>query len=330
MQARSHRQPTPRQLAKLQKIKNPEQKHVLLAAIGRGEDIPEYAWTPIPSEQMSRALSSSEFIGLFADLKDAAHRENRPIEELIGDLHPGWKISQIAEEASSRPFLHSTSQLCAPLTGCVALREAADSSILCTWGFFNPYGPTCENLIRIDSSHGCLLYRQAMNPFSQLDVVYGSPLAKNNEQQDPMHAAVAELFASNGGPEVPLLNDLPSYIFDGEEEKLNGMLREHFFAALSLLDASDVAEECEAIRRNWCRPWDLASEHRDRALAEITKNRIADRAELCSAAPNRVAMTTELLGEWWHLVHESDHAIVSFEQMKDAWKGAIDFQTKGG
>jgi hypothetical protein len=45
--------PSRKQLKLLSKIKNPEQKKALLAAIESGEEIPEYAWEPIP-EDVSR------------------------------------------------------------------------------------------------------------------------------------------------------------------------------------------------------------------------------------------------------------------------------------
>jgi hypothetical protein len=241
----------------------------------------------------------------------------------------GWTVDQIADEISSRPFLHGTSQLCQPLSGCVALREAGDFGLLCSWGYFNPHGPTYENLLAVESPKGTwLLYRQSMSPFAQLDVVYGAPLQVGNDQRDPMHLAVGELLASNGGKKIPLLDGLPDFIFRGDEETLNTALRDHFFAGAALLDAADLTTQCDAISTHWCHPWDLADEAVHRALRAIVERPV--RSSRPNTATKSSTITRELFDRWWSLVYESEHGAACFNQMKEAWEGAIKSQADVG
>ena len=46
---RGNHQPTPEQQQRLAHIVNPQQRAALLQAIAAGEEIPDFAWTPIPA-----------------------------------------------------------------------------------------------------------------------------------------------------------------------------------------------------------------------------------------------------------------------------------------
>lgn len=60
-------EPTPEQAERLSRITDPRQRRVLEAAIAKGEDIPDFAWTPIrPMTADQQALIADAARGLVA------------------------------------------------------------------------------------------------------------------------------------------------------------------------------------------------------------------------------------------------------------------------
>jgi hypothetical protein len=127
-----------------------------------------------------------------------------------------------------------------------------------------------------------------------------------------------------------LLSCLRSYVFTGDEKGLNADLQDYFFSAVASMDALDLAAERDAIRRNWCRPWDLATEQSNRALAQLTHERTALPLRATDGTPGASTITRQVFDQWWFLVYESDHAVACFEQMRAAWDGAIELHKNSG
>ena len=75
--------PTEKQFELLAKITNPEQKKALLAAIESGEEIPGYAWTPIPD-----SFTPDKLIEIAMEARKAGERFRKMEEEWISPLEP--------------------------------------------------------------------------------------------------------------------------------------------------------------------------------------------------------------------------------------------------
>ena len=73
---------TPEQEQKLKQIVNPSQRASLLDAIACGEDIPEYAWAPLPADFDSENLLAS----LQNSIQEEAARRGMAVDELYASL----------------------------------------------------------------------------------------------------------------------------------------------------------------------------------------------------------------------------------------------------
>jgi hypothetical protein len=75
--------PTEKQFELLSKITNPEQKKALLAAIESGEEIPGYAWAPIPD-----SFTRDKLIETAMEARKAGEKFRKMEEERISPLEP--------------------------------------------------------------------------------------------------------------------------------------------------------------------------------------------------------------------------------------------------
>lgn len=80
------RRPTAEQEQRLLQIKNPLQRKALHAAIAKGEDVPMYAWTPIPENIDSLALRQS-LENKLANFRKHLQEQGTTLEALI-DFDP--------------------------------------------------------------------------------------------------------------------------------------------------------------------------------------------------------------------------------------------------
>jgi hypothetical protein len=78
------RQPTRAQQELLARISNPQQRRALISAIGNGEEIPSYAWTPVTEENWGKIATALEKLqqGL-ENARKVCREQGTTFEELV-------------------------------------------------------------------------------------------------------------------------------------------------------------------------------------------------------------------------------------------------------
>jgi hypothetical protein len=233
--------PTKEQLERLALIPDPDQRQTLLAAIQRGEDIPEYAWKPIDM----RLLDDPRIASLHTELADYARDSNRDLSEVIASMDPVTLIQHFAQRARLAATKESGFLCSPPFVVRPFLEESPSCTGLSVWGIFNPYGPTLWGLVLIDvpGKGESLLYSVVLNPFYRKDVVYG--LLPLQLALDELTVILRRLFHSHAmGPHALMPDCLPSFVipgYTGEDWNQAGLI---FCEALTHIAADDVMQFC--------------------------------------------------------------------------------------
>jgi hypothetical protein len=183
--------PTDEQRKRLAGITNMSQRRTLLAAIERGEPIPDYAWAPFPEglEQDPRLAQLHEHLIQYAASSD------RDMTEVIASLRLDSHVQYYADKAKESAG-EQTGYLCAvPLRVPELATEAKQATGILAWGIFNPYGPTLSflALIRVPERLESLLYSTQMNPFQCQNLVYG--VVPDSIEADYLTEILDELFS---------------------------------------------------------------------------------------------------------------------------------------
>ena len=199
---------TEEQLKRLASIPDLRQRQILMAAIERGEDIPEYAGKAIDT----RLLDDPRVASLHATLVEHAWNSNLDLSEVIASMDPVTLAEHYAQRA--RPTATKQSGfLCSPPFSVRPFLESPSCTGLLEWGIFNPYGPTLWGLVLIDvpRKEESLLYSVMLNPLDRKDVVYG--LIPHGLTLDEITVIVRQLFHCHHADPHALMPDcLPSFV----------------------------------------------------------------------------------------------------------------------
>ena len=310
--------PTKEQLERLALIPDPEQRQVLLEAIQRGEDIPEYVWRPI-----NRKLQEDpRFKSLHADLLEHAWRSDRDMSEVIASLNPVMLVHHFAQRARHSARKES-GHLCAePFVVRPFLEEAPSCAGLVVWGIFNPYGPTLWGLalIEVPQMGEHLLYLAMLNPFHREDRVYG--LLPSRLSADELDTVLRRFFQRHArGPFALMSESLPSFVIlrytHGDWHHGGQVFRE----GLTHIPADDFVQFCKDETKCPNDPWGVASLERARAFEELGKAR-AEKGPPQEVAQRKV--TANELQAWWDIASKEEHAAAYINPMFSAWQGAIE------
>ncbi|MGH8545849.1 MAG: hypothetical protein ACREX3_19930, partial [Gammaproteobacteria bacterium] len=202
----NERRPSAQQVKMLSEITHPLQKKLLLAAIHRGDEIPESAWQPITSE-------NTEKYGQTFDSKT------------IEWVHRYW-LAMVFEELfcvllESRNTANEASRfLCAPIVNkcemtVLALRAGMSQMFteLCKWGYFNPMGPTALTLalVSIQDDNDNPLLLDISHPSSPSHAVLGLLPVNASRDANRLAWTLEPLFKTGGPSEFPFLFAPPTY-----------------------------------------------------------------------------------------------------------------------
>jgi hypothetical protein len=315
--------PTQEQLARLSKITNEDQKRTLLEAIQRGEEIPDYAWTPYPETMNAADFAASLRSGMQTDFDDAI---------------------QACAERARLTASKSSWYLCEPFDSnavskhLVVLFEStlvADRfKTLCRWGIFNPFGPTTTILTMtpVLGTDEDLISVQVEHPLSQSSTVYGlapKAVSKNAEQ---LASVLRHLFKRNGSSEFPLLHDLPSHVVEVPNSPIHKPLpKELFFLVSQCLNIEDLDAAIESLSRYRTQPWERASAEFKTALekARPTLSGLQNVGEEQFARPAK-PVTEVQFERWWSIVTNPQHVQAETSQMDAAREGALSMLRREG
>lgn len=315
------RKPSSEQLERLSQITNEARREALLQAIQTGEEIPDYAWNPIPEDvdPQSVLLSIVQYVvdtfrtGLNA-CAEKARLSADPSSHYLCDAFDAAEVSR---------FLVVTFQ--SGHTDGMYLQ-------LMRWGYFNPFGPTTVtiNLSPVSAKEN-LLTMQVDHPFRSQAIVYG--LLPGKRELDP---ALRLLFERNGSRDWPLFIDFPSHVVEVSGAPVSiDQVKELVFAAVQSIDASELDAWCELLQRHRGKPWDRAGIEVQRALSrpEVTKA-LADIKAGYSSMPASeptppVRVTRSQFERWWELVTDRRHVKVEVSEMGKAWNEALRIQEEG-
>lgn len=293
------RKPIQEQLERLSRITNPHQKKALLATIEAGEQIPEYAWSPLPQDLDIRRLAS-----------DARSRMAQWLAEEIR------RCAEMARLTATK----ASGYLCTPIANCDALGSAAAFTPLCAWGIFNPFGPTMKALMLVDAPHcsARLLFCRQLHPLAPSAVVYGLIPEAPSKNAEQLALILRRLFERNGSPEHPLLGSLPTHIPAVRDSPISkGWLKELFFLSAQHVDMRDIDATCHRMVTCKGDPW-------KRVAAEL---KAGPQAALDSSTGELqpAPATRAQLERWWALVTDPEHVQSETSQMQKAWEGATQF-----
>lgn len=310
--------PTNEQLERLALIPDPEQRQVILEAIQRGEDIPEYVWRPI-----NRKLQEDpQFKSLHAELLEYAWRSGRDMSEVIASMDPVTLVQHFAQRARHSATKESGYLCSDPFVVPPFLEEAPSCRGLVVWGIFNPYGPTLWGLVLIDvpGKGESLLYSVMLNPFNRKDEVYG--LLPKGLTVDEITVIVRQLFHSHAtGPHALMPDCLPSFVLP-----LKG--REDLFCqGLSQITSAQVKATCARIQRKPNDPWGVASEDPEKSYAAamaLMRDRKAGELKHHNPKTADQPASHGELQAWLDLVRTKEHLWAYLDQLPHAWNGAIE------
>jgi hypothetical protein len=311
---KSRRVPTDEERKRLARIVNPNQRIALLAAIQRGETIPDYAWTPFPDG----IEDNPELLQFHEQLLKYAASSGRDMIEVIASLRPESHVQFYATKAGETAS-EDTGYLCATPLPVPDLVDDADqvTGILC-WG--NPWGPTLSflALIGVPKHPESLLYLTQMNPFQCQNLVFG--VVPDSIRDSYLDHILDEVLSKYSAGEFGLFSDsLPSFI-------LPLTSRVHFVdlvrKGLAHVRSEVVERECALLRRIPCDPWALATELFS-IEARMRRETLTGSQGQHQRLPIQQA-SPKSLDDWLWLVTDHDHFASFIGQFPHAWKGAIE------
>jgi hypothetical protein len=317
---RKRQTPTDEQRRRLARISNPGQRRTLLAAIERGETVPDYAWTPF-SEEIGQTSDVAE---LHEQLLQYAESSGRDVMEVIASISPSSHIQFYADKARETATA-DTGYLCLePIHVHSDLVATADNATgILFWGIFNPYGPTLYflSLVGVSEQAESLLYFTRVNPFQCQNLVYG--IIPDSIRADYLNDIVDDLVTRHATGEFGLFPaSLPSFLMPLSRGIAVYELTHKGFRHVS---AEDVRTECELLRRIPNDPWKMATEMRRRGLTAALQERqdgFADASQLRHDEASR-RKPAAALDEWLSLVLEPERVNAYLGQLRFAWEGAI-------
>jgi hypothetical protein len=310
--------PSQKQLELLSKITNPEQKKALLAAIESGEEIPDYAWEPIPE-----GVSRDELIEVAMKARAAGEQFRKTQQNLGSPSEASDPVQAFADKARSTAT-EATNYLCEPIDGCDEIGSAPDFIPLCAWGIFNPFGPTMTSvtLVSVPGGGEKLIFLRILHPMTPSAVVYGllPPDVINDEEK--LLSTLHTLFESNGSPECPLILGLPTHVIDIPGSPISqNQVKELLFLASQSAELGDIEKSCESLAMYKVDPWGRTSAEFKRALREAGKQ--------THAGENATPISRQQFERWWTLVTDPEHVQSEASQMRKAWEGAIQLLKEG-
>jgi len=330
---------TREQEKKLSLIKNENQRLAILSALEAGEDIPEYAWTPIPEDL--DLSSDPDFQEVMVKINEVAEQEGRDPGDVIGDLDHGWKYEKAANTLLpfSRPsnmYLGPAAEIEPPLIRC------EDSRLLAMWAFFNPMGPSfCVLTVdHVPQTDNFLLIFGIGHPFVPAYTAYGLlPESEINNKEQLLNVLQA-LFERNGDDDHPILIDFPTHFQFHEDALLTSEeIQSLIFEAAKTLSGQGLDHTCDLLEECKGDPWQRTAVARDEAFAPLLELRkkmpnasekefaaamakISEENDDTSFGPPSI----EQLERWWRLVTDLEHVESEASQMQAAWEGAVKFQ----
>lgn len=314
MPSRKKRKDQTEHEAKLARIENPLQRAALERALSNGDEVPEFAWHPMPRDLDWKSLGAEAGIQEFGPWEDLEpSRSNRPNTEFGRDGESAKAYEDLLralEEAGvsdEHPFIESHGN-------CEFLRSAENVIPLCHWGYFNPYGPTLVFLFLVrDQQRGLdLIFYQSLNPFSQDDVVFGALPNQTKRAKDCVAKAVKQLFERNGDNAHQLFGGLPSYVLPaGVTEFATDDCADAFSKIVCQFSSVTVVSETAKIEEFSGDPWDEFIHGRGH-YTEGSRGRSAEKP----------ASKTQFR-KWWDLATAPDYRRAHVRYMPSTWYASI-------
>jgi hypothetical protein len=305
---------TAEQRARLSRIVNPQQRQALLDALASGEDIPEYAWTPISSK-----LDPTSLAALVEQARDQLQRQSTAsVDE---------ELERAAD--SLRPEATATTHYLVPPQECEMAALASRFTPLVGWGIFNPFGPTTSYLALLDvpDRDDRLLLQRMQHPLTQRATLVGLLPATVSD----LMPTLRQLFRQNGAPEHSLVAGLPSHILvpPGSPLELE-QVRELFWLVAPLSsDAAYLDGVTASLLRHKGNPWERASEGVRAALGQFGRPSRDEAVEASDpAAPS--GPNPAQFARWWAAVTDSEHVQSELAAMPSAWEGALELMRQRG
>jgi hypothetical protein len=309
---------TNEQRARLDRIVNPQQRQALLESIANGEDIPDYAWTPIPEDLDPRALVA----GIRDEFKEWSAR----------------RIKQELVEAADALRPHTTadpSYLASPRE-CPMATMATRFVPLMGWGIFNPFGPTVSYLalIEVPDRDEQLLLQRMQHPMTEDAVVVGLLPTALAASATGLLPTLHRLFGANGTPEHPLVGgSLPTHVVlpPGSPLVVDQVKELFWLVASRVSDGADLDAATAELLRHKGSPWERTSQAVRAALERVGHTRAkenepgSNQDPVASARPSR-----EQFARWWAAATDPEHVRSELEALPSAWEGAEEFVERVG
>ena len=314
--------PTPDEQELLARIVNTKQKAALVAAIERGEQIPTFAWHPLPAGLDLDGLASTPGMQRMHEQLDAVSEESEAaMNEAIGEIDLGWKVTEFIdsirdEEVDELGFLKT------PVSAYDELWDNDASTLLAQWVILNPFGPTAKEL---KLYHDRLKSRWALgmafiHPIEREVTVYAVLTDDQVGHHDTLLTILRELFDRNGSStDGLLLAAFPSSVSLGEcdlsDEEFEQLFR---LAAAKYLDARDLDEACRLLEQFKGDPRARVSRELELAL-----NGLDDEEDSADRPSNVTDQGMADFSRWWSLVSDPDHADLELDLFLDICSGQM-------
>jgi hypothetical protein len=316
--------PTAHEKELLAKIVNPKQKAALLAAIEQGEEIPTFAWHPLPAGlDLDEVVADAGFREAAGAMHEAAEEAGVSPGEMIGQIDSGWLVTDFIEsikdsKRDERGLLES------PVSGYEALWDSDASTMLFQWIYFNPMGPTINELNLYEDSlkNRWVLGVSHLHPLDR-DVTALAVFADETVRSaDRILAVLTELFRRDDvGEAGPIITSLPTSVIVGDESPLQEEhVRTLFEMVAGALKIDDLDETCRMLEEHKGDPWERTAQELHQAVSKIVEKRLGTRSGESGADP------LIHFGRWWSLVTDPEHADSELENLPAAFEGAIRMQ----
>ncbi len=301
------KKPTAAQHELLKAIVNPQQKKMLLESISKGEEIPGFAWEPLPAD-----MDIGKFGAKVEAVIEAVDEEFESSSGIIAGLIQEVRAMRVNQQG----FLDE------PLEVFDRLVKVDSAMNLGQWMYFNPMGPTLMNLTMYleDPSEGALIATTQIHPSQPEIRVYGLLSEQVAFNAEALGRTCVELFGRFAGDDrYPLLNSLPTSVrVDAESPVTEEMACLMFRNAAKRIQVRGLGRTCQMLREYHGDPWKRTSAELEAAM---------DVARLGLDPP------TELGGEdgdehfdaWWGLVTDPVHVESEFSNFGRAYHGSRSF-----
>lgn len=312
-------EPTAKQRKLLAKITNAGQRQALLGAIANGEDIPTYAWAPLPENldmgQLAEALKASH-----ESIHTEAAESGRSFEEVLGDKDATWKLSDLIEHLQTLP-MDEFGILESPVEATQVLHENDPERSLLMWLYFNPMGPTMMELaLWTDSIHGkFIIGASSIHPFSPSITAYGviaPEIAGNETKLCEVCCHIFEVLGFQG--ELPLMASLPTSISIPDDSPLDAETTKALVREIAEQTGKiDLERTCNFLREFYCDPWKRTG-HELRAAVRTVVDDLDEQPDW-----------EDHFDDWWDLITDPEHVQTELNEFPNAFQGAMQFASGG-